>query len=68
MRHAIFLRWLLDGQEKLCYTVIRDYIVVISRIMGYDQEDIYEYLEKSFEDLIWEWGYLALLIGEPSLI
>lgn len=63
MRHAIFLRWLLDGQKKISYTVVRDYIVVISRIMGYDQEDIYEYLEKSFEDLIWEWGYLALLIG-----
>ena len=64
MRHAIFLSWLVDEQKKLSYTVVRDYIVVISRMMGYDQEDIYEYLEKSFEDLIWEWGYLALLIGK----
>jgi lysine-N-methylase len=32
-------------------------------MMGYDQEDICEYLEKSFENLIWDWGYLALLIG-----
>ena len=63
MRHAIFLSWLVDEQKKLSYRVVRDYIVVISRMMGYDQEDIYEYLEKSFEDLIWEWGYLALLIG-----
>lgn len=64
IRHSIFLSWLLDEQEKLSYTVVRNYIVVISRMMGYDQEDIYEYLDKSFENLIWEWGYLALLIGE----
>jgi lysine-N-methylase len=63
MRHSIFLSWLLNEQEKLSYPVVRNYIVVISRMMGYDQEDIYEYLEKSFENLIWEWGYLALLIG-----
>jgi lysine-N-methylase len=63
MRHAIFLSWLLDEQEKLSYTMVRNYIVVISRMMGYDQEDIYEYLENSFKNLIWEWGYLALLIG-----
>ena len=30
---------------------------------GYDKEDIYEYLENSFEELIWDWGYLALIIG-----
>lgn len=63
IRHSIFLSWLLDEQEKLPYTVVRNYIVVISRMMGYDQEDICEYLDKSFENLIWEWGYLALLIG-----
>ena len=63
MRHALFLRWLLDEQEELSYTVVRDYIVVVSRMMGYDQEDIYEFLDKSFEHLIWEWGYLALIIG-----
>ena len=63
MRHAIFLSWLLDEQEKLSYTVVRNYIVVISRMMGYDQEDVWEYLEKSFENVIWEWGYLALLMG-----
>ena len=64
MKHAIFLSWLLDEQEELSYTVVRDYIVVVSRMMGYDQEDIYEFLGKSFEHLIWEWGYLALIIGE----
>ena len=64
MRHAIFLSWLRKEEEKLSYEVIRSYIVVISRMMGYDQEDICEFLEKSFESLIWDWGYLALLVGE----
>lgn len=64
MKHAIFLSWLIDGQEELSYTVVRDYMVVVSRMMGYDQEDIYEFLNKSFEHLIWEWGYMALIIGE----
>jgi lysine-N-methylase len=63
MRHVIFLSWLLDEEEKLSYTMVRNYIVVISRMMGYDQEDICEYMEKNFKNLIWEWGYLALLIG-----
>lgn len=63
MKHAIFLSWLIDGQEELSYMVVRDYMVVVSRMMGYDQEDIYEFLDKSFEHLIWEWGYMALIIG-----
>ena len=63
IRHAIFLSWMFEKQEKLSYPMVRDYIVVISRMMGYDQEDIYEYLEKSFKNLVWEWGYLALLMG-----
>ena len=63
MRHSIFLSWFLGDQKKLTYKAVRNYMVVISRMMGYDQEDIYEYLEKSFENIIWEWGYLALLIG-----
>ncbi len=63
VRHAIFLSWLLEEHEPLSYKKIRNYLVVISRMMGYDQEDICEYLEKSFKNLIWDWGYLALLTG-----
>lgn len=63
MRHSVFLSWLAGGQKQIPYQTVRDYVVVISRMMGYDQEDIYEYLETSFKSLIWEWGYLALLTG-----
>ena len=63
IRHCIFLHWLLVGQKEIAYDTVRDYIVIICRMMGYDEEDIYEYLENSFEELIWDWGYLALVVG-----
>ena len=63
IKHSIFLRWLLDGQKKIAYETVRDYIVIICRMTGYDEEDIYEYLENSFEELVWDWGYLALVVG-----
>ena len=63
IKHAIYLRWYLKGEGTLSYTTVRDYIIVVSRMTGYDQEDIYEYLEDSFENLIWDWGYFALIIG-----
>lgn len=61
MMHVLFLQWLADGQ-KLSYEEIREWIVLISRMMGYDEDDIFEYMENCFEDLIWEWGYLHLLL------
>lgn len=63
IRHCIFLWWLQHGKEKIPYEVVRSYIVIIARMTGYDREDIREYLNNSFESLIWEWGYLALLTG-----
>jgi len=30
---------------------------------GYNEEDIFEYLENSFEDPLWDWGYFALILG-----
>ena len=38
--------------------------VVISRMTGYEEEDVREYLENSFEELLWEWGYFALITGK----
>ena len=44
------------------YETVREYMVVISRMTGYEDEDIREYLENSFAELIWDWGYFALII------
>ena len=52
--------------RRIDYETVRDYLVVLTRMTGYDQEDIYEYLENSFESVLWEWGYLALIIGKSE--
>ena len=64
IRQAVFLRWQKDGRGSLPYETVRDYIVVISRMTGYEEEDVREYLENSFEELLWEWGYFALITGK----
>ena len=67
-RHSIFLRWLLDGADielsTISYETLRQYLVIITRMTGYETADIYEYLENSFESLLWDWGYFALIIGK----
>ena len=67
LKQAIFLKWLINGEGEIDYTMVRNYISVISRVTGYEQSDIREYLENSFEEVIWEWGYLALVIGNGKL-
>lgn len=62
IRHSIFLQWYQSGKGEIPYGLVRDYIVVICRMTGYEEEDIYEYLENSFESLIWDFGYLALIV------
>lgn len=67
IRQSLFLKWSLDADgipadTVLGYETVRDYMVVISRMTGYEDEDIREYLENSFAELIWDWGYFALII------
>lgn len=57
---CLFLKW--DKMGDLVYEDVRSYIVVLFRMTGYEEEDICEYLENSFESLIWDWGYFALIV------
>lgn len=60
IRHGLFLRYEIDefySEEKAM-----DIIVVLLRMMGYSEADIEEYLENSFEDAVWSWGYMALIV------
>ena len=34
----------------------------LTRMTGYSEADIEEYLENSFEEIIWEWGYMNLIL------
>lgn len=62
IRHSVFLKWM--ERKQFTYEELRDYMVVITRMTGYEQEDIVEYLQNSFESLVWDWGYFALVTGE----
>lgn len=62
LRQSLFLIW-QDSPETFSYEKVREALVIINRMTGYDEEDIYEYLENSFESLLWDWGYFALLAG-----
>lgn len=60
IKQSLFLRWLEKGSvEKLDLAAI---LTVVIRMTGYSEDDIEEYLENSFEEIIWEWGYMALII------
>lgn len=67
LKQAIFLKWLMQGEKPIEYGMVRDYIAVLSRVTGYDESDIREYLENSFEEIVWEWGYLALVLGNGKM-
>ena len=67
IRQSLFLKWLQEGCGDLSFETVRDYVVVISRMTGYDEEDVREYLENSFETLLWDWGYFALIVGKGQI-
>lgn len=48
------------------YESLRQHMVILSRMTGYENDDIYEYLENSFESPIWDWGYFALIVGKAN--
>ena len=61
IRQSLFLWYSHNVNSSLTYETIRQHIVIISRMTGYD-DDIREYLENSFAKLIWDWGYAALIM------
>lgn len=65
IRHTMYLLW--ENADEFTWPVVRDYIIVICRMMGYGHEDIREYLSNSFESEIWDWGYFALILGNDII-
>lgn len=59
--HALFL--LYCSKPSLSYEDVRDLLVTITRITGFDEDDISDYMKESFAAPIWEWGYYALVTG-----
>ena len=63
IRQSLFLQWLQNNRSTLTYEMVRRTLVIITRMTGYEEEDIRKYLTNSFEALIWDWGYFALILG-----
>lgn len=62
LRQMCFLHFYKNDGE-LTYEVLRSFVVLTFRMTGYEEDDIYEYLENSFQEIIWEWGYMALIMS-----
>ncbi|MGL6174956.1 MAG: flagellin lysine-N-methylase [Cellulosilyticaceae bacterium] len=67
IRQAIFLKWLIEEEKEIGYEDVREYLMIISRMAGYDQSDIKNWLECSFDTKILEWGYIALVLGNGRI-
>lgn len=67
IKQAVFLKWLSQDEKSIDYHIVKEYIMLIARIAGYNQKDIKEYLEDSFESTILEWGHIALILGNEKM-
>lgn len=67
IKHVTFLKWLAQEEKTLEYDTVKSSLMIVSRMAGYDLDDIIDYLEKSFENKVWKWGYLALFVGNSSI-
>ena len=59
LRHGAFLHCTAEENQK---ESLRDSMVLLSRLMGYDGESVQEYLKDHFQTPQWEWGYGALIL------
>lgn len=64
MEYAVLLQVLfLHGYKgEITYEKLRESVCVIFRMMGYADDDIWEYMENCFDQVIWPWEYYALLV------
>lgn len=60
IRQWMFLQWDMAG--KVTHDDLRSAVSVIFRMTGYSDDDIEEYLDNSFESVIWDYGYMDLII------
>ena len=64
IRHSLFLQYQAQDAPVLSYETVRESIVILTRMTGYEEDDIISYLESSFETLLWNFGYPALIVGQ----
>lgn len=64
MEYAVLLQvlFLRGNTGEITYEKLRESVCVIFRMMGYTDDDIWEYMENCFDQVIWPWEYYALLV------
>ena len=62
-KYSAFLKTKVTDNSVELYTILRDYIVVYSRIIEYNMDGMKEFWADSFGEASWEMGYLLLLLG-----
>lgn len=64
MEYAVLSQVLLLCQLKgeMTYEKIRESVCVVFRMMGYADDDIWEYMENCFDSVVWPWEYYSLLV------
>ena len=64
MEYAVLSQALFLQQRKgeLTDKKIQKSVCVVFRMMGYADEDIWEYMENCFDSVIWPWEYYSLLV------
>lgn len=60
--HAMVLQRLCED-APLAYPKVRELLILIARMTGYDGDEIEEYLSDSFENPVWPWGYADFLLA-----
>ncbi len=67
IKQLTFLKWVSEEQRMVDYSMVRDAIMMIARMIAYDQDEIEKCLAYSFEEPILDWGTLALIVGSGKM-
>lgn len=62
---AVLRQWMFLYKSVNSKLELKDLVQIVSvlfRITGYCDDDIIEYLSDSFEEIIWDWGYIDLIL------
>ena len=64
MEYAVLSQSLFLQQRKgeLTDKKIQKSVCVVFRMMGYADDDIWEYMDNCFDSVIWPWEYYSLLV------
>lgn len=67
IKQLTFLKWISAETVAIDYNMVRDSIMMIARMIAYDQAEIEKCLAYSFEETILDWGTLALIVGNGKM-